>query len=125
MLNFLQNAFSVPDLIPIKTAKTMAAEEKVLTPARRSQRIRSNTSVLSMTPEPEEKITPSRRTTRAKSNTSLVSEVTSTTTPRAKRAARRNSQISEFFSIYYLFLSLTAPTNGLNGLKYQEIPWIC
>ncbi|XP_026739929.1 protein slender lobes-like [Trichoplusia ni] len=84
---------NVPDLVPNKTTKAIAAEEKVLTPARRSQRIRSNTSILSETPEIEEKSTPARRTTRVKSNTSLVAEVTSTTTPRAKRAARRNSQI--------------------------------
>ncbi|CAH0626930.1 unnamed protein product [Chrysodeixis includens] len=84
---------NAPDLVTKKTTKAIAAEEKVLTPARRSQRIRSNTSILSMTPEPEEKSTPARRATRVKSNASSVAEVASTTTPRAKRAARRNSQI--------------------------------
>ncbi|XP_063621324.1 protein PFC0760c [Cydia splendana] len=50
----------------------------------------------SLATEAEEKpITPSRRSTRIKSNSSIVSEtlsVTATDSPRAKRAARRNSQ---------------------------------
>ncbi|XP_047986240.1 microtubule-associated protein futsch-like isoform X5 [Leguminivora glycinivorella] len=50
----------------------------------------------SLATEAEEKpVTPSRRSTRIKSNSSIVSEtlsVTATDSPRAKRAARRNSQ---------------------------------
>ncbi|XP_049866311.1 titin homolog [Pectinophora gossypiella] len=83
---------------PKRTTKSIARditepEEKTVTPARRSTRAKSNTSLVS---EAEEKVlTPARRSTRIKSNTSIVSEAAQTVdSPRAKRAvARRNSQL--------------------------------
>lgn len=78
-------------------AQDVVEDEKPLTPAHRSAKVKSNTSILSETLEEDERPqTPSRRTTRIKSNTSLVSENINVDTPRAKRAAaRRNSQFGK------------------------------
>ncbi|CAB3243230.1 unnamed protein product [Arctia plantaginis] len=77
------------------TIRDAEPEEKAVTPSRRSTRIRSNTSIVSETPlETEDKGTPSRRITRIKSNTSIVADTTQhVDSPRAKRAARRTSQV--------------------------------
>lgn len=79
------------------TVRDAESEEKVVTPSRRSTRIRSNTSIVSETPlETEDKGTPSRRITRIKSNTSIVAEtIQHVDSPRAKRAARRISQVGK------------------------------
>lgn len=83
---------------PKKARKSIARdienEETPVTPSRRSTRIRSNTSNVSdVLAEPEDKVTPSRRSNRIRSNTSIVAETTSYDSPRARRAARRTSQI--------------------------------
>ncbi|KAH9645279.1 hypothetical protein HF086_000442 [Spodoptera exigua] len=88
-------AENAPEAAPKRTRKSIAepVEEKVVTPSRRSTRIRSNTSIVSETPDvAEDKGTPSRRSTRIKSNTSIIAEtVQNVNSPRAKRAARRTS----------------------------------
>ncbi|KAF9796317.1 hypothetical protein SFRURICE_019399 [Spodoptera frugiperda] len=88
-------AENAPEAVPKRTRKSIAepVEEKAVTPSRRSTRIRSNTSIVSETPDvAEDKGTPSRRSTRIKSNTSIIAEtVQNVNSPRAKRAARRTS----------------------------------
>lgn len=78
-------------------ARDVVEEEKPLTPARRSSRVKSNTSIVSEAPQDDDRPqTPSRRNTRIKSNTSIISETINVDSPRAKRAAaRRNSQLSK------------------------------
>lgn len=66
-----------------------------ITPSKRTTR---KTSVKEAVEATDEKpATPSRRSTRIKSNTSIVSETTqSYDSPRAKRAARRTSQVGQY-----------------------------
>lgn len=99
--NFFFTNITAPEAVPKRTRKSIAepVEEKAVTPSRRSTRIRSNTSIVSETPDvAEDKGTPSRRSTRIKSNTSIIAEtVQNVNSPRAKRAARRTSLAGKIF----------------------------
>ncbi|KAL0840188.1 hypothetical protein ABMA28_015478 [Loxostege sticticalis] len=70
-------------------------EENAPTPGSATKRSTRKTSVKEMAEAEEKPVTPSRRSTRIKSNTSIVSETTTQVydSPRAKRAARRTSQV--------------------------------